>query len=61
MMRGQWLGGLCLLLGLTWPGLARAQDAVTGESIQVHATFFHVGVMVTVSGTTTAMRVPRWS
>ncbi len=34
----------------TWPRSALAQDAITGESIEVHATFFNVGVMVAVSG-----------
>jgi len=38
------------LVGLGWPTVARAQNAVTGEDAVVHATFTNVGITVTISG-----------
>ncbi|MBW2456545.1 MAG: right-handed parallel beta-helix repeat-containing protein [Deltaproteobacteria bacterium] len=35
---------------MVWTVNASAQDAVTGESIEVHATFNHVGIQLTISG-----------
>ena len=48
-MKSNHVVALSLLLAVASVG-ATAQDAVTGESIQVHATFTNVGVMVTISG-----------
>ncbi|MBW2278435.1 MAG: hypothetical protein JRF63_13160, partial [Deltaproteobacteria bacterium] len=43
--------GLLAILGLALaPAVATAQDQVAGVSIDVHATFHSVGVMVTISG-----------
>ena len=42
-------GAAAALIGLC-PGLAAAQNAVTGGSVQVHSTFTNVGVQVTIAG-----------
>jgi len=39
-----------VLIIVAWPRVALGQDAITGESIEVHATFFNLGLMVTISG-----------
>ena len=44
------LGGLFAAMLLCGPGKARAQNAVTGQSATVHATFSSVGITVTISG-----------
>ena len=52
MTRATRAGLLLALAALMWAPSTSAQEAVRGEALQVHATFFNVGVMLSVSGDT---------